>query len=270
MMKTLTIGRGPLSVVDQGRGRPVLLVHGFPLDHTMWQGQIDDLSRDYHVLAPDLLGFGRSPPTAGVVSMSQLADDLAALLDALGIRERIVFCGLSMGGYIAWPFWQRHRSRLDALILCDTRAVSDSPEVARGRLATAERVLAEGVDLLADTMLGRLFAPVTFAERPGIIDATRQVMLRTPPVEAAAALRGMAERPDFTGSLGDIDVPTLVVCGEHDAIATVAEMRLIAARIGGARFVEIPEAGHMAPLENPAPVNAALRSFLAACPPGGG
>ncbi|MCY2995848.1 MAG: alpha/beta fold hydrolase [Planctomycetota bacterium] len=251
-------------VLDQGHGTSLLLVHGFPLDHTMWQGQINDLAKDYRVIAPDLRGFGRSLATSGEIAMEQFADDLAVLLDVLGVVEQVVFCGLSMGGYIAWQFWRRHPARLAALILCDTRALADPPDVAQGRLATAERVLAEGVSLLPETMLPRLFAPVTFAQQPELIAATRRVMLATPSAGAAAALRGMARRHDFTSQLGEIKVPTLVVCGEQDAIATVSEMRSMAACIAGAQFIEIPDAGHLAPLEKPASVNAAIRDFLAA------
>ena len=269
-MPIVTVNEVPLNVLDQGHGTPLLLVHGFPVDHTMWQRQMDDLAQEYRVIAPDLRGFGRSPATSGEVLMEQFADDLAVLLDVLGVAEPVVFCGLSMGGYIAWQFWRRHRARLAALVLCDTRALADPPEVAQGRLATAARVLAEGVSLLPETMLQRLFAPVTFDEQPELIAVTRRVMLNTPAAGAAAALRGMAQRPNFTSQLGAIDVPTLALCGEQDAIATVSEMRALAAGIAGAQFLEIPHAGHMAPLENPAPVNAAIRVLLAAQRPAGG
>jgi pimeloyl-ACP methyl ester carboxylesterase len=204
------------------------------------------------------------------------------LLDALGIVERVALCGLSMGGYVAWQFWQRHRSRLAKLILCDTRAAADSPETARGRRDSAERVMNEGPGFLADGMIEKLFAPKSgraldihdsvpapFStdarnHRGEIIESTRQTILNTSPIGIAAALRGMAQRADATGLLPDIDVPTLVVCGQHDVISTVDEMRAIAARIPAARFVEVPKAGHMAPLENPAVVNEAIRTFLIA------
>jgi 3-oxoadipate enol-lactonase len=251
-----------LHVADQGRGRPLLLVHGFPLDHSMWQGQIDALTHDCRVIAPDLRGFGRSPATAGIVTMERFADDLAATLDRLEIHTPVVLCGLSMGGYIAWQFWRRHRARLAALVLCDTRAGADAADVARGRLATAERVLREGPGVLADTMLERLFAPATLAHRPELVEAARRMILNTSAAGAAAALRGMAERLDWTDQLGQIDVPTHVVCGQNDVISPSAEMQALASRIAGSQFTLIPDAGHMSPLENPAAVNAAIRSLL--------
>jgi len=258
----VTLPEVPLHVVDQGGGRPLLLVHGFPLDHSMWQGQIDELALECRVIAPDLRGFGRSPDAAGVVTMEQFADDLAGTLDRLGIRSPVVLCGLSMGGYIAWQFWRRHRVRLAALVLCDTRAGADTAEVARGRLATAERVLREGPGVLADTMLERLFAPATSAQRPELVEAVRRTILNTSAAGAAAALRGMAERLDMTDQLGQIDVPTQVVCGQYDVISPVVEMQALASRVAGSQFTVIPDAGHMSPLENPAAVNAAIRSLL--------
>ncbi|HEY2411185.1 MAG TPA: alpha/beta fold hydrolase, partial [Pirellulaceae bacterium] len=112
-----------LNVVERGTGVPLLLAHGFPLDHSMWSGQLDGLSDRCRVIAPDLRGFGASDVVPGVATMQQMADDLAGVLDALAIREPVIFCGLSMGGYVAWQFALRHRTRLAKLILCDTRAI---------------------------------------------------------------------------------------------------------------------------------------------------
>src|SRR5689334_18519351 len=132
-MPSISFGSASLHVVDQGRGQPLLLVHGFPLDHTMWRGQIDALSKTHRVLAPDLRGFGKSSPVGGddaVLTMAQLADDLATMLTALQITEPVTFCGLSMGGYVAWQFAARHTGLLRRLILCDTKAAADTKEAA--------------------------------------------------------------------------------------------------------------------------------------------
>jgi len=251
-----------LNITERGRGTPLLLVHGFPLDHSMWQGQLDGLADRWRLLAPDLRGFGQSDVTPGIATMARLADDLAAMLDGLGIDEPVIFCGLSMGGYVAWQFALRHRRRLSKLILCDTRSIADTPEGAAGRLKTAEKVLAEGAGVVADGMLSKFFAPLTPSTQPQLVEATRQVILRTKPAGIAAALRGMAERPDVTRDLAEIDIPALVLCGEHDAISSPAEMRQIADNLPRATFVEIAGAGHMAPLEQPEAVNAAIREFL--------
>ena len=252
-----------LNVIEQGAGPPLLLVHGFPLDHTMWQAQIEELSRDARVMAPDLRGFGDSDGGGEVVLMEDFADDLAALLDVLGVAEPVVFCGLSMGGYIAWQFFLRHRARLRALILCDTRAAADAPMAAETRLSNARRVLEDGVGFLAEGMLDKLFAAETRQQRPELVEATRRVMLAASPQGVAAALRGMAARQDASDLLPQIDVPALVVCGREDAVSTIEEMQGIAQRLPQARFVEIAAAGHMSPVEQPQTVNSAVRDFLA-------
>jgi pimeloyl-ACP methyl ester carboxylesterase len=260
-MPKVPLPDGTLNVLDQGSGPPLLLVHGFPLDHTMWFGQIDHFSR---VIAPDLRGFGGSTVTPGTVTMEQFADDLNALLDALGIREPVHFCGLSMGGYIAWQFFRRHRGRLRSLILCDTRAVADTPESAANRVKLAEKANQEGAGVVAEAMLPKLFAKTTHEKQPHLVEVTRQVMKRTDPQGLAAALRGMAQRSDSSALLATIDVPTLVIVGQEDPISTVDEMRSIAAAIPGAQCLDVAETGHMAPLERPRIANETIERFLAA------
>jgi pimeloyl-ACP methyl ester carboxylesterase len=259
----VSVGNGQLNVVQAGSGRPLLLVHGFPLDHSMWQGQIAALSGDFRVIAPDLRGLGQSSVQApgATTTMQEYADDLAGLLNALGINEPVIFCGLSMGGYIAWQFFARHRQRLAALIVCDSRAVADNEKAAAGRLETATKVEQLGPQIVADAMLPKLFPASAIERKAPFVEATRQVMLGSPRPGVAAALRGMAKRPDFTGELAKIDVPTLILCGEEDAIAPVDEMKSIAEAIPNGQFVGIQGAGHMAPLEKPDEVNTAIRNF---------
>jgi len=262
-MKTLAVNGIRLAYVDEGSGPPVVLVHGFPLDHAMWDAQVDVLKGQCRVIVPDLRGFGQSDVTEGAVTMEQFADDVAGLLDALGVREPVVLAGLSMGGYVAFQFFRRHRGRLRALVLCDTRAPADTPQAASARRETAEKVLREGPGSLVENMPAKLFAPATLRDRPEVAESLRRVIASTDPRGIAAASLGMAQRPDVTAMLPEIDCPTLVVVGREDAISPPEEMRQIAAAIPGARLVEVPEAGHMSPMENPAAVNAALREFLA-------
>jgi len=262
-METVDIGGATLAVVDRGAGPPLVLVHGFPLDHSMWNEQILELSEHYRVIAPDLRGFGYSALTQGTVTMNQLADDTAAMLDAMGVAEPVTFCGLSMGGYVAWQFWNRHAARLRGLILCDTRSVGDTPEVAADRHAMAERVLREGPGPLVEMMMPKLFAESTVGEQPDVVEALRSVMLANDPIGIAAAGRGMAVREDFTSRLPEIQCPALVLVGQYDAISTPDEMASIARALPHARFVEIAGAGHMSPMEKPEEVNRAMADFLA-------
>ncbi|MBX3444292.1 MAG: alpha/beta fold hydrolase [Planctomyces sp.] len=252
-----------LHVEERGAGSPpLLLVHGFPLDHTMWRRQIDDLATTFRVIAPDLRGYGASSVTPGTSSMRQFADDLAGLLDALGVVEPIVFCGLSMGGSIGWQFLQHHRPRVRAMIVCDARAAADAPEGVRTREQLAERVRREGTGFLPETLMPRLFAPATFEHQPQTIADTRAVIVNTDPEGVASGALGLGSRPDVTAWLPQVDVPTLLIVGEGDKISTVDEMRSIAEAIPGSEFVVIPGAGHMAPLEQPVLVNEAIRRFL--------
>jgi pimeloyl-ACP methyl ester carboxylesterase len=259
-----SIGECLLNVVQEGSGRPLLLVHGFPLDHSMWEGQIDALADQYRVIAPDLRGFGQSCVTPGTVTMQEYADDLAALLKAMHINEPVIFCGLSMGGYIGWQFVARHADKLAALIVADSRAVADNEKAAAGRLETAAKVEKEGTQVVADAMLPKLFPAREIERNAPFVQATKEVMLAAPRSGVAAALRGMAQRPDFAKELPKIKVPTLILCGAEDAIAPPAEMEQIAAAIPGARYVSIAGAGHMAPLEKPTEVNKAIRDFCGA------
>ena len=252
-----------LHYVQAGQGIPLLFVHGFPLDHTLWQPQLESLSDIAQVIAPDLRGFGQSDAPEGVYTMEAQADDLAALLDILHI-ERAVVCGLSMGGYIALAFWRRYASRVLGLLLVDTRAGADAPAARQARLDTAERVKQEGTAFVVEDMLPRLLAEVTRQSRPDVVEFARAMMLRQSPAGVVGALLGMAERPDSTPMLPTISVPTLAVFGAEDVITPAeTEGRSLAAAIPGAKLVVTPNAGHLSNLEQPEAFNATVHEFLA-------
>jgi pimeloyl-ACP methyl ester carboxylesterase len=261
-MQTVHVNGVDLRVLVQGEGSPLVFVHGFPLDHSMWRWQLGQFTRTHRVIAPDLRGFGESDVTEGRVTMEQFADDLAAMLDELHVTEPIVLCGLSMGGYIAFEFVRKHPWRLAGLILCDTRAGADSAEARQQRLATADRVLSEGPSVIADSMVSRLFGQKTRREQPQVVEQTQRLILGTPRMGIAAAALGMADRRDMTGFLPEISVRTLAIAGEEDELTPAAEMKQMAEAIPGAEFVTIPAAGHMAPLEASGAVNAAIQKFL--------
>ena len=262
MLRTIDVNGVRFRVADEGVGPVILLAHGFPLDHTMWSAQIAEFSKTHRVIAPDLRGFGGTDGALYSVSMQQFADDLAELLVQLQADRPITFCGLSMGGYIAWQFALRHPQWLGRLILCDTRAAADSAEAAANRLKMADIVTKEGPEPLAWAMMPKLFAASTNQQQPSIPLQVRNTVLSTSPTAIAAAHRGMAVRPDVVSLLPSLQFPTLVICGEHDAISPPAEMKSFAEMMPNARFVSIPNAGHMAPMENPTAVNAAIREFL--------
>jgi 3-oxoadipate enol-lactonase len=260
-----TVNGARLAYRERGLGQPValLLIHGFPLDCRMWDAQLAGLAGQARVIAPDLRGFGRSAAAlSGSLTMDQHADDLAALLDHLSIGRAVV-AGLSMGGYIAFAFWRRHRARVQALVLADTRAEADSPPAQANRDASAAKVRAAGVAAIAGDMLPRLLAPASVAN-PRLAERMRTMMADQPAETIIAALGGLRDRPDSRPTLPAITVPTLVLVGAHDALTPPADAVTMAAAIPDARLVIIPAAGHMSPLENPRAVNAVLRDFLRA------
>lgn len=265
-MKRIQCGDIEIATVDAGVGVPVLLVHGFPLDHTMWDPAIAALQQHCRVIAPDLRGYGATPlgeiDEAAGVTMPEYAADLLRLLDGLGIEEPVVLVGFSMGGYIAWPFWEAAPERLCGLVLCDTRAAADDPEAKRMRLKMADKAAEWGTRKIADAMEAKLFAKATREDRPEIIAETREVIGRTAPEAIAAAQRGMAERPDWTPRLGEMNLPTLAIVGDQDVISPPAEMQAITAAMPNARTEVIPGAGHMTTVEQPAAVIAAILRFV--------
>ena len=254
-----------LAYSEAGSGSPVvLLVHGFPLNRSMWDPQVGSLRQLARVIVPDLRGFGASeagPP--GPLTMEQHADDLAGLLDALQIAEPVVYCGLSMGGYVGFAFWRRHRQRVRAMVLADTRATPDTPEGRQARLEMAEQAEHLGNSQPAiDGMLPRMLSPTL---RPGSRPEHLLVgMMRSSSARAVAdGQRGLAARPDSVPLLGSIDVPVLIIVGEHDALTPPDESERMAAALADARLVRIDQAGHMSNLENPEAFNAALVDFVA-------
>lgn len=262
----VSVGHESFEVEVRGDGPPLVLLHGFPLDHSMWNAQLEHFSARCRVIAPDLRGFGASVVTPGPTSMEQMADDCFGILNALGIAGRVTLCGLSMGGYVAWQFARKHRDRLIRLVQCDTRAAADSPEAAANRQKLAEHVLAAGTGALATAMLPKLFGPQTAARKPEVVAAVRGMIASAPPPGVAAAQYGMAARPDVTAWLPNFHVPALLIVGTHDSISPPDEMRGIAQAMPSARLEVIEAAGHMSPMENPDAVNRAIAMFLETWP----
>ncbi|MDZ4659636.1 MAG: alpha/beta hydrolase [Bythopirellula sp.] len=265
-MKSIQLGTIKLAYQDQGTGPVVVLLHGYPLDSRMWEPQIEALSKSCRVIAPDLRGFGQSSQSSedatNGVSMSQYAADVAELLAAISVTEPVILCGFSMGGYILWQFLRQFPERVKAIVPCDTRAIADSAEARQGRLKTAGEVMKSGVEPIITAMLPKLLSEATRHSRLDIVAALTAIMNGCSPAAIAASLRGMADRPDVTADLPKITQPALVLVGAEDVISSPDEMRGIAEKLPDAEFVEIPAAGHMTTLENPAAVNAALLDFI--------
>ncbi len=263
-MHHVTLTDARLAVHTRGGGMPLVLLHGFPLDHTMWSGQ-DPLADAVRLIVPDQRGFGAS---RGAVpeSIAQLADDVVALLDALHVVEPAVICGLSMGGYVAEHVAVRHPGRVRALVLVDTKLEADTPEAraARAKLAaTVERVGQEAVaEAMIPNLLGRSEAVRANPARPLIEEQLRRTIHTTPVETITAALAALAARPDMVEPMRAVAVPVLLVVGEEDAITPPECMERAERVLQQPRLLIMPRCGHMAPLEDPATFNAAVLAFL--------
>jgi pimeloyl-ACP methyl ester carboxylesterase len=247
---------------ERGSGLPVVLLHGYPLDHTLWRAQIAALSDAYRVIAPDLRGHGASPAPEGEYSMEALAADVAALLDRLSV-ERAVWAGHSLGGYVALAALRTLPERVAGLVLCASHPFADPPEKAASRRESAAQALREGTAPVVGGMLHLLFAPGTNLET---ISAhfVRSMMLKTPPQGVAGVLGGMAARPDAVDVLRRPDPPKAILAGRDDQIVRLADLQALVAELPHVALRVIDGAGHLPMIEQPEATTAALRAFLAA------
>jgi 3-oxoadipate enol-lactonase len=251
----------PLAWEESGQGTPFVLLHPFPLNSSFWSFQRDAFAGVARVISPDFRGFGRSGQDGRISSMELLADDLAALLEHVGL-ERIVLGGLSMGGYVALAFIRKYPRQVQALLLADTRPQADTLEGRQAREELALLATGKGSSAVAESMLPRLLGRTTLENRPNLVTHVRQLIEHTTPAAIAAASRGMACRSDSTGMLGAIHCPVLVISGEEDVLTTPQAAAAWAKEIPGAQLVTLKSAGHLSALEQPEAFNQAALAFL--------
>jgi 3-oxoadipate enol-lactonase len=261
----LTVNGVNLAVEVRGEGPAILLVHGYPLDRTLWQHQLGALT-GFRRIAPDLRGLGLSDAPDLGYSMATYADDLAALLDVLH-ADQVVICGLSMGGYVALEFARRYRSRLRGLVLMDTRADVDTPEQRKAREGAMQVARERGAAAIAEHMLPNLFAPGAKETDPQAVERVRTMIEAAPVKGIVGALGAMRDRSDSLGTLAELaGLPTLVVVGEQDRVTPPTVARSIADQIPGATLSVIPAAGHLPPVEQPLATTRVLMEFLQSLP----
>jgi 3-oxoadipate enol-lactonase len=242
---------------------PVVLLHGFPHDRSLWSAQVAATPTQLagtRLLLPDLPGFGGSA-SLDAPSMDGYADAIAAMLDAARI-EQAVIGGLSMGGYVALAFWRRHTSRVRALLLLDTKAAADSDAAKLKRRELITTVEALGVASIVDGLLPGQLGQTTRSTQPRIVAQVTAMLQRAPGSGVIGAATAMMQRIDSTPTLATITVPTLVVVGEEDTLTPPTDALALSSGIAGSRLVSVAGAGHLSPLEQPASVNAAIAEFL--------
>jgi 3-oxoadipate enol-lactonase len=244
-----------------GDGSPVILLHPFPANHEFWLPVAETLSTRYRLIMPDLRGHGESEVGVGPALMEKHAADLANVMDAADVG-RAALIGVSIGGYTLFEFWRRHRGRVAALGLCNTKAGADNPEARATRLQAANDVIERGTEPFFESMIPKLMGKTTREMRPDLVDGALRMMRKASAEGIAQVQRGMAARPDSTETLKSIDVPTLILTGDEDGFAGVGEAELMRQHINGSQMRVIAKAGHYSPWEQPQETARLFRQFL--------
>lgn len=258
----VTTRSGTVGLEDAGAGTPVLLLHGFPHDRTLWEAQLAAPAAGARFVAPDLPGFGEST-SVDVPSLDAWADWCIALCDTLEL-EQVVVGGLSMGGYLALALWRRHPDRIRGLILADTKAGADSDEAKGKRVEMQTLALAQGAGAIAEKMITGMVGKTSRESRPTAVAFLDAMMRRATVGAIVDALDAMRTRADSTATLATITIPTLIICGEEDALTPVKESEALRAGIPDSQLAIIPRAGHASCVEHPAAFNALVAGFLSA------
>lgn len=251
-----------LAYSDSGSGPTVVLIHAFPLDRSMWDAQVPALAAQYRVIAVDLRGFGGSPLGDDAPHLDAMADDVAALLDRLGISKCVV-AGLSLGGYVSMALLRRHARLFSGLMLIDTKGTADADAAANNRERIAATVEDDGtIDVLVTDVLPALTGETTKRDQPQIVLAVQQILERADPAAVAWVQRAMAARPDSLATLEEFEEPALVVVGDEDVLAPLAEAQMMLDAIPEATLAVIPGCGHLSAMERPGDLTAILLDYL--------
>lgn len=260
-MKHLHSSDSEIAYEILGSGPPIVLLHPFPANHELWLPASKALQSRYQLILPDLRGHGDSGVGQGPATMSKHAADLAHILGEENV-DHAIFVGVSIGGYVLFEFWRRHPGRMQALILCNTKAQADTAEARAGRLQSAADVLERGTEPFFETMAGKLLGATTRTTRPDLVHGALRMMRKMSPGDVALVQRGMAERPDSIETLKTINVPALIITGDEDTATGIPEAELIKRHIGGSEMKVVAKAGHYSPWEQPEEVGRLLRQFV--------
>ena len=252
-----------ISYNDEGEsGAPVIIfIHGFPFNKSMWDGQLKALKTNYRVIAYDVRGHGNTEAGKGDFSIDLFANDLLSFMEALSI-DKAMLCGLSMGGYIALNAVGKYPDRFDALILCDTTCIADTPEAKEKRLKTIESIKQEGVEKFADASLKNFFASESLTTKEALVATVREMILSTPNKTLLKTLRAFYERKETCSKLSDIIVPVLIMVGNEDKITPPEASQFMHEKIADSFLYIVEHAGHLSNLENPTDFNIQLEKLV--------
>lgn len=259
---TVNVNNFDLSYDDVGEGLvPIVFLHGFPFDKTMWREQMDYLKATRRVIACDIRGFGKSTDEESHLSIDLFANDLILFIDKLEL-EKVIICGLSMGGFIALNAMIRFPSRFEALMLCDTQCIADSYEVKVKRYETIEEIKEYGVSNFNEGFIKKVFHEDSITNKPELVEQLRTVVFSNSQHIICQGLLALAERSESCSFLDEITIPTLIICGREDIVTPLEESKYMNKNISGSVLHVINNAGHVSNLEEPAKFNKLLRDFL--------
>jgi len=259
----ITINNLTVSYSDHGPDdAPVIIfIHGFPLNKSMWNIQVEALKENYRVIAYDIRGHGNSDPGIDEFSIELFVIDLLRLMEKLKI-EKSILCGLSLGGYIALNAVLKHPDRFDGLILNDTQCIADTPEIKENRCNAIISIKEKGVEQYADEIIKKLFAQETFTKNKNVVDAVKEMIISTQKQSLCNTLHALAERKETCDQLPEINIPVLIMVGEEDKITPIAAAQQMHEKILNSKLEIIQQAGHLSNLENPTAFNTHLVNFL--------
>lgn len=253
-----------LSVFVSGRNesKPILFIHGFPFDHTMWLDLVGELSKEYLCVTYDIRGLGESQIGEGQFTIESFVDDLESIVDELKL-DKPMLCSLSMGGYISLRAMERIQNKFSAIVLCDTKSEADNNESKLKRAAAIKQINSGDFENFIEAFVlncfGEKFVKENNAEFRRVVDRSK----KNNPVGVKGCLLAMAGRTDTTENLSKFNIPTLIICGSEDKLSPPSVMKPMAEQIQNSKFVLIESAGHMTPIENSNAVTLTIKNFLA-------
>lgn len=261
---TMSLNDFNLSYDDVGEGTiPIIFLHGYPFDKTMWQGQLDFFESSYRLIPCDIRGFGKSTDEESALSIDLFANDLIQFMDKLSI-EKAIICGLSMGGFIALNAIKKFPDRFEALILCDTQCIADTPEVKEKRYKIIEEIESDGATNFNEGFIKSVFHNDSLTNEKELVEQLRNVVFSNSKQIIKQGLIALAERSETCSNLSEIAIPTLIICGREDEVTPLAQSEFMNAAIKGSKLQVIDNAGHVSNLEQPYEFNKHLHNFLTA------
>lgn len=259
---TIELNNFHLSYDDVGEGSiPIIFLHGYPFDKTMWQGQLEFLKTSCRLIAFDIRGFGKSMDEKSPLSIDLFADDVIQFMDKSSI-EKAIICGLSMGGFIALNAINKFPERFEALVLCDTQCIADTIEVKEKRYKTIDEIEVDGAANFNEGFIKSVFHKNSITNKTELVEELRSVVFSNSKHIITQGLIALAERSETCSTLNEIGIPTLIICGREDVVTPLAQSEMMHEAIKGSILHVIDNAGHVSNLEQPQEFNKHLLDFL--------